>query len=90
MSKIETLTKRSKVSTTVCVMCGMKAKHVAEVNGHSMCPRCFSDYIEDRVGKRRIRIEKNGSTARSKQTSGSRAKGKQASTGGKTSLLECT
>ena len=72
MSKIETEARTTKVVTSICAMCGKKVKHVAEVNRHTMCSPCFSDYIEDRVGKRKIRIEKNHSAAQSKTTARAR------------------
>ena len=68
MSKIETVAGTTKAVTSICAMCGKKVKHVAEVNRHTMCSPCFSDYIEDRVGKRKIGIEKNTCAARSKTT----------------------
>ncbi|HLG37499.1 MAG TPA: hypothetical protein VI338_05145 [Nitrososphaera sp.] len=81
MSKIETLTKRSKIMTILCAMCGLKARHVAEVNRNAMCPQCFSDYIEDRIGRRPIRIGQNTHRVRKIQTSSSRAKDEQTDTG---------
>lgn len=86
MSKIETSTRKPKVKTGLCVMCGLEVRHVAEVNRHAMCPRCFSDYIEDLVGRRRIRIERNGSRDRNRKESNSRKKHKQTSIGRITEL----
>ena len=88
MSKIETLAKRSKVMTILCAMCGLKAIHVAEVNRNAMCPRCFSDYIEDRIGRRPIRVEQDSSRVRSIQASGARAKNGQTHRGARTAPME--
>jgi hypothetical protein len=67
--------------TILCAMCGLKARHVAEVNRNAMCPRCFSDYIEDRIGSRPIGIGQNTSKVRKIQASNSRAKNDQTNTG---------
>ena len=87
MSKIETSTKKPRVKATLCAMCGLQVRHIAEVNRHSMCTRCFSDYLEDRFGSRRIRIEGNSSKSSNRQASSSRPKNKQTSTGAETALV---
>lgn len=88
MSKIETVARTTKVVTSICAMCGKKVKHAAEVNRHTMCSPCFSDYIEDRVGKRKIRVEKNTPAARSKTTP--RARTRKSGTDGESDLLKVT
>lgn len=88
MSKIETLARRSKVMTILCAMCGLKVEHVAEVNTYAMCARCFSDYIEDRIGRRPIRVEQNSSRVRNIQASSARAKNGQTHRGAKTATME--
>jgi len=64
--------------TILCAMCGLKARQVAEVNRNAMCPRCFSDYLEDPIGRRPIRIGQNTSKVHKIQTSSSRARNEQA------------
>jgi hypothetical protein len=76
MSKIETTTRTSKVKTFLCGMCGLQARHVADVNRHAMCPRCFSDYFKDRFGKQRMRLERNPK-ARNRQASIAQGRNKQ-------------
>lgn len=88
MSKIETVARTTKVITGICTMCGKKVKHVAEVNRHTMCSPCFSDYIEDRVGKRKIRVEKNTSAVRSRTTS--RTRTRKAGTDGELGVVKVT
>lgn len=91
MSKIETVartTKEVRSVRSICAMCGKRVKHVVEVNTHTMCTPCFSDYIEDRVGERKIRIEKIKVRNRNAQNPETRIK--QTSVPGKFALEKCT
>ncbi len=89
MSKIETPINRSKVKTILCAMCGLQVKHAADVNRHAFCPGCFSDYLEDRFGRQRTRIEQNSPRVRNRPASSSRSRNEQTGTNGKTALVEC-